>query len=129
MAREKDLDLVEISPNANPPVAKIISWSKFKYELSKKKKESKGKSIEQKEMWFSATIEKGDLDHKLGRIKEFLSKKHPVKITIKTRGRTPRERILEVMNRIIEELKDSIQYDNNAKFEGRNYIAIVRPIK
>lgn len=129
MAEEKGLDLIEVAPNAKPPVTKIMSWSKFKYDQSKKRKESKNKSIEQKEMWFKVNIEQGDLDHKLKRVTEFLSKKHPVKLTIRPRGRVHRDNITDLMDRILEQIKDDISDDFRPKFEGRNYAAIVKPNK
>lgn len=129
IAQERELDLIELSPNAKPPVAKIMSWSKFKYDQSKKKKESKSKNIEQKEMWFKVFIEKGDLDHKLKRVKEFLAKKHPVKLTIRSKGRVSRENMLGLMDRIIEGLKEDAMYDSPPKYEGRNFAVIVKPVK
>lgn len=129
IAQERELDLIEVSPNANPPVAKIMSWSKFKYDLGKKKKESKSKSIEQKEMWFKVFIDKGDLEHKLKRVNEFLGKKHPVKLTIRAKGRVKRENMTELMTRILEMLGEEVVYDSIPKFEGRNYAIIVRPNK
>ncbi len=129
IAEERELDLIEVAPNANPPVAKIMSWSKFKYDQEKKRKESKGKSIDQKEMWFKVFIEKGDLDHKLKRVREFLKKKHPVKLTIRPKGRVSKDNITSLMDRILEDLGDEVVYDNRPKYEGRNYAIIVRPVK
>lgn len=129
LAMEKELDLIEVAPNATPPVTKIMSWSKFKYTQEKKKKESKGKSIDQKEMWFKVFIEKGDMEHKLKRVREFLKKKHPVKLTIRPKGRVSRENITGLMTRILENLGDEVIYDNQPKYEGRNYAIIVRPAK
>lgn len=131
LAVEKDLDLVEVSPNAKPPVAKILEWSKFKYDMEKKKKESKGKNTEMKEMWFQAYIGKGDLEHKLKRIEEFLDKKHQVKLTVRParRKRYDREALIKLMNRIMGSLGKSVKFEGNAKFEGRNYAIIVTPVK
>jgi translation initiation factor IF-3 len=106
-----------------------MSLSKFKYEQNKKKRETQHKPIEQKEMWFGVGIDAGDLEHKIKRIQEFLDKKHAVKLTIKARGRVSSSVITELMKRVLELLKDTSSYDENAKFEGRNYTAIVRPIK
>lgn len=130
MANERDLDLIEISPKANPPVAKIMSWSKYKYELSKKKKENKkNKSIEQKEMWFKAFIEDGDLQHKLKKVKQFLAKKHPVKIQIRAVGRATPDLMRNLMKKILKELEEDIQTDGTYKKEGRNLSTILRPKK
>lgn len=129
-AQERDLDLIEISPKANPPVAKIMSWSKFKYELTKKKKErKKNKGAEQKEMWFKAFIDEGDLNHKLKRVEDFLKKKHPVKIQIRATGRTTTEHLQTLMNKILERLEDKIESDSRPKREGRNLSIILRPKK
>ena len=131
IATEKELDLIEVSPNAKPPVTKIMSWSKFKYNYNKRRKESKKKAIEQKEMWFKTYIDTGDLDHKLKRVREFLEKKHPVKITIRAKGRPSRENMKNLMTKILEKLKDNIkeEEDSRPKFEGYNYSIIVRPVK
>jgi translation initiation factor IF-3 len=69
MAKQRELDLVLISPVAVPPVAKIVSWSKYKFDLSKKKKAQKGKTSEQKGMWIKPFIDEADLAHKLKRVK------------------------------------------------------------
>lgn len=130
IAREKGLDLIEVSPNADPPVAKILSWSKFKYQQEKKKKENKGKSIEMKEMWFKAFIGDGDFGHKITRVKEFLTKKHPVKISIRGKGRVHDAQLWALLERIKIALLDSILEGlEEPKKEGRNIIWIVRPIK
>lgn len=129
LSREKDLDLIEISPKANPPVAKLMEWSKYKYEISKKRKEArKNKSVEQKEMWFKAFIDKGDLNHKLKKVDEFLTKKHPVKVQIRSVRRSNRNHLKDLMNRILKILGEAVVYDP-PKFEGRNFSVIVRPNK
>lgn len=131
IAREADLDLIEISPKANPPVAKIMAWSKYKYEITKKKKEAKkNKSAEQKEMWFKAFIDEGDLDHKLKKVTEFLAKRHPVKIQIRPVGRTPNDQMLDLIRRILEKLEGKFEpNEESPKREGRNFSLILRPKK
>ncbi|MCA9383819.1 translation initiation factor IF-3, partial [Candidatus Dojkabacteria bacterium] len=130
IARNKELDLVEVSPQANPPVAKILEWSKFKYQLEKKLKESKSKRVDQKEMWFKAYIDTGDLKHKVKKVTEFLAKKHPVKLTIRAKGRTDRSNMETLINKILVELEGYIEeVVDKPKFEGRNLSIIVRPIK
>lgn len=130
MAMESELDLIEISPKANPPVAKIMSWSKYKYILEKKKKEQKkNKSAEQKEMRFKVFIEEGDLQHKLKKVEEFLQKKHSVKLQIRAVGRSKDEHLRNLMTHIIEELKEKCLTDGIAKKEGRNLSIIVKPKK
>ncbi|KXK26523.1 MAG: Translation initiation factor IF-3 [candidate division WS6 bacterium OLB20] len=127
IARERELDLIEVAPNANPPVAKIYDWSKFKYQQDKKRKENKSKSIEQKEMWFKSFIDTGDMLHKIKKVKEFLEKKHPVKITIRGKGRVTRDHMYQVMDEILAELEGYIKYDGRPKLSGRNMSLIVRP--
>jgi len=129
-AREVGMDLILVSPNAKPPVAKIYSWSKFKYQQEKKKKDNKSKSAEQKEIWFSCFIGQGDLEHKIARLTEFLDKKHPVKITIRARGRVTYLQEKQLLDRIIAIIHDNIEeIVDRPKQEGRHLTLIVRPIK
>lgn len=128
-AQESELDLVVVSPNAKPPVAKIMPWSKFKYEQEKKRKDSRGKNVTLKEMWFKSFIGDNDLNHKLKKVNEFLDKKHPVKLTIKAKGRVNRDQTKDLLERILEKLGDKIEYENKPKFQGRNLSLIVRPSK
>jgi len=128
LAEKVSLDIVEVSPNAKPPVAKIMSWSKFKYKQSKKRKGSKSKKTEQKEMWFKSFIAVGDLKHKVKKVREFLTKKHPVKITVRGKGRISSTQMNDLMKSILTELQDLIEIDSRPKFQGRNLTLIVRPI-
>lgn len=130
LAQSKDLDLVEVAPKARPPVCKIMSWSKFKYDLSKKKKSSsKGKSKEIKEMWFTPYIGDGDLKHKLTKVEEFLQKNHPVKITIRVRGRVQKEAITSQLNKILKLLEDKSETDEKPRIAGRNLSILIFPKK
>lgn len=130
IAEDSGLDLIEISPKANPPVAKIMSWSKYKYEQGKKLKEQhKNKAAEMKEMWFKAFIEEGDLQHKLKKVEEFLEKKHPVKLTIRAKGRVTREHMDGLIKRIMELLADKCEVDGNIRHDRFNISVIVRPKK
>lgn len=129
LARERGLDLIEVAPGSMPPVTKIMSWNKFKYEQEKKKKDSKGKSIDQKEMWFKAFIGENDLDHKLKKVKEFIGKKHPVKLTIRAQGRVTPEIISNLMKRILLKLEEIAESDGSPKSQGRNVSVIVKPRK
>jgi len=130
MAREKGLDLVEVSPNSRPPVCKIMSWSKFKYELSKKRKgSSKGKAKEMKEMRFSPYISDGDVNHKLKKVNEFLDKKHPVKLTIRVKGRVQYEVVSNQLNKILGLLQGRYETDQGPRREGRNLTQLIFPIK
>ena len=130
LAGERGLDLVEVSPNAKPPVAKVLEWSKFKYELSKKRKDSKGKTAELKEMWFQNFIGEGDLKHKMKKVIDFLKKRHQVKLTVRParRKRYNRDAMRKLMDKILKELGDSVKSEDNPKFEGRNYVIIVTPV-
>lgn len=125
-AREQELDLVLIAPNLVPPVARILSWSKFKYEQSKKKKDNKGHKSETKEMWFKPKIEEGDIAHKLKRVKEFIEKGDRVKITVKVKGRVLREQVIETMERIKRAVSEFAEVEGNPKFEGRNFTAFIK---
>ncbi len=129
-AQEKGLDLIEIAPNANPPVCKIMSYSKYKYEQSKKDREAnkKNRHKEIKEIRFKPFIGIGDYNNKINKIKEFLGDHHRVKIVIRQTGRGNVENSRILMNRIIESLKDDAKIENIPKQEGRNTIAQVQPI-
>lgn len=129
MAMSKELDLIEVAPNADPPVTKIMSWSKFQYEQNKKRKESKSRTIEQKEMWFKAFIGDGDLFHKLKKVKEFIDTKHPVKISIRSKGRVSRDHLKSLMDRIIQETSEYAEADGTVKYQGRNIGIIIKPRK
>lgn len=130
MAKERELDLVEVAPKEHPPVCKIISWSKFRYDLSKKKKATiKRKSIELKEMRFSPFTDEGDKAHKLKRVTEFLSKKHPVKLTVRVKGRVHKEMVTSQLDSILEQLKGKYETDQTPVFQGRNLTITVFPTK
>ncbi len=130
-AKERGLDLIEVATNADPPVARVQSWSKFKFELLKKEKQTKkhSKSKELKEMWFHPLIGKNDLDHKLKRVKEFLEEKHNVKLVIKMQGRVNYELGKSLMNNIITALAEDSIVDTAPKYEAKQILAIVRPGK
>lgn len=126
-AREAGLDLVLINPQSDPPVAKIVSWSKFKYEQTKKRKSQKANKSEVKEMWFKPFIEDSDLQHKVERVAEFLKKGSKVKITVRAKGRSPRDKMEEVMKKVIELLAEAGEPEGNNKFEGRNIATYIKP--
>ena len=128
MAREAEMDLVEVAPNASPPVCKIISWSKFKYEQSKKTKGSTSKT-QMKEVRFGAMIGEFDRGHKTKRIKEFLTDKYMVRIMVRTPGRVKVDQSKLVMNKVIEDIFEYGELDSPVKFEGRSVVAIVKPLK
>jgi len=132
LARESELDLIEIAPTATPPVCKITSWSKFKYEYSKKQKSTKQHSSQLKEMWFKPLTGPGDMEHKVKKIKDFLDDKHKVKITVKpgrTGNRLSKDIYFDLIRRVIEELKDHAEVETQPKLEGRNVYAIIKSSK
>ena len=132
IAREQELDLIEIAPMAKPPVCKIISWSKFKYEYSKKQKSTKQHTAELKEMWFKPRTDIGDLLHKVKKIQDFLNDKHKVKITVKP---SPSDRRLDksfyfaLIKKVLEELGEEAEVETPARIEGRNVYAIIKSKK
>lgn len=132
LAKEKELDLVEVAPNQKPPVCKIMSYSKFKYEEKKKARKGKirGKAKDLKEMRFSPNIGEGDLQHKLNRIKEFLRKGHKVKITIFFKGRrTGPEPGNVLVEKILTGLKENCTIEQALKRQGRRWFMTVAPLK
>lgn len=133
IAEEKDLDLVLISPNAKPPVCKIMDLGKFIYEQSKKEKEAKKKQkvVGIKEIRVSPTIEEHDIGIKANNAKKFLIDGDKVKITVRFRGREADyshigRRILDNFN---SKLEDVCIVERSAKLEGRNMTMILAPKK
>jgi translation initiation factor IF-3 len=129
LARSQGKDLVEIVPTAKPPVAKIIEWSKFKYDAKKKKKGQKSKSQEQKEIWFKAFIGDGDIDHKMKKVREFVEDGHRVKLTIRRKGRVNPDQFKELMVKLLAKIDEFASIMTEAKFEGGNYAAVIGPKK
>lgn len=129
LARQKEMDLVLINPSGEPPVAKIIDWSKFKYEVSKKKRQTKSKSVEVKEMWFKPFIESGDIEHKIAKVISFLQKGDKVKLTVRPRGRVPREKVREALNKVLSGLQEVAETESEPKQEGNNLSVVVKQKK
>ncbi len=131
MAREKELDLVEVSPKAQPPVARIMDYGKFKYQTAKRAAEAKKKQtiIQVKEMKLGLKIEEHDLQFKLKHLREFLSEGDKVKITIMFRGREVlhRDKGEQLASKVIDALKDVSDVEQRPKFDGRNIIIIFAP--
>lgn len=125
-AREAGLDLVLVSPDANPPVAKIIDWSKFKYEQTKKAKSSKGHQVKNKEWWFKPNIADNDMLIKVNRIIEFVSKGNTAKLTIRAAKRVPKEQMYDTMTRLREMLKDKVEEISEVRSEGRNLVINIK---
>ena len=131
-AKEEGLDLIEISPNANPPVCKIMDMGKYKYDLKKKANlaKKKQKIVALKEIKLRPGTDVHDYNFKIKNAKKFLSKGDKVKFTVKFKGREMQHINLgkDLMNRIIEDAKDVGKVETNPKFEGRQMIMIIQPI-
>ncbi|OYQ67485.1 translation initiation factor IF-3 [Aerococcus sp. 1KP-2016] len=123
-ADDVNLDLVLVSPNAKPPVARIMDYGKYRYEQQRKEREQRqnSKQISLKEVRLSPTIEKNDFDTKLRQARKFLEKGDKVKASIRFRGRaiTHKEIGREVLERFAEELKDIAEVEQRPKMEGRS---------
>lgn len=133
LAAQKDLDLVKISPNANPPVCKIADYNKTVYEKAKKDKEAKKsqKIVTLKEVRLSVKIEEHDLNTKIKNAHKFLSDGNKVKASIRFKGRQQKytEDGTEVMNRFTEGIQDVGIIDKAPAIEGRTMIMVVNPKK
>ena len=130
MARDAGLDLVEISPNANPPVVKIIDWGKYQYQKMKEQSRAKkkAKSSELKQIRLGLKIGENDLNIKVRKVLELLEDGDRVKIMIVFRGREMAHKEIgtELMNRIIEKLGDQVIVDGKSQMSGRNLTFMVR---
>ena len=131
LAEEQHLDLVEVAPKARPPVCRIMDFGKYRYEQQKREKEArkKQKVITIKEVKLRPNIEQHDYEVKLKHAMRFLGEGNKVKVTIMFRGRELSHPELgqEILDRVAEDLKDSIIVDRKPKLEGRNIIMIVAP--
>ena len=131
IAYEKDLDLVEIAPNAKPPVCKIMDYGKYKYklEVSQKGKKKKQTQIVVKEIKLRPKIDKNDLDTKKKHIEKFLKNGNKVKVTIMFRGREiiHKEIGKKLLNYIVEELEGMCIVEQNPKLEGYNMVMLLSP--
>jgi len=130
-AAEHGLDLVEISPNATPPVCKIMDFGRYKYELTKKKQEAKKKqsSFQLKEIKVRPKTGDHDLETKLGHIRKFIGKKDKVKVTVMFRGReiTLKTRAEDILARIAAEVEEIATVEQMPKFEGRTMVMVLSP--
>ena len=130
-AKDFGLDLVEVSPNANPPVCKIMDYGRFKYEQTKKQQEAKKKqtTFQVKEIKLRPKTGEHDLMVKIGHIKKFLGKKDKVKVTVVFRGReiALSDRGRELLKFITEETAEISALEQTPKFEGRTMIMVLTP--
>jgi translation initiation factor IF-3 len=130
MAEDRGLDLVEISPNATPPVAKIVDWGKYNYQRTKQLQKNKknAKSLEVKQMRFGLKIGEHDLGVKLRKVTDFLETGHKVKITIVYRGREMAHKDLgfKLADKVIEGFGDMIIVDQQPQLAGKQLNFVIR---
>ena len=128
-AQEVDLDLIEVSPNASPPVCKISNFGKMKYEIQKKAADAKKKQkvVELKEIKMTINIGKGDYDTKIRHTKEFIEKGNKVKISIKMKGReiTHRDLAEKMMQDIVNDTSIFAKPEVNPRLEGMQMVVIL----
>lgn len=133
MAEEQDVDLVEISPTAKPPVCKLMDFGKYKYEQAKKRDEAKKKQkqVQIKEIKFRPGTDDGDYNIKMRKVKEFLQDGDKVKITLRFRGREMAHQEIgaQLLERIKAELTEEAQIEHFPKMEGRQMVMMVAPKK
>jgi translation initiation factor IF-3 len=132
-ARELDLDLVEVAPQANPPVCRIMDYGKFKYERDIRQKEARKKQsrTELKEIKFRPKIDAHDYGTKKGHVERFLRGGHKVKVTIMFRGREMTHTDLgrKILDRLVGDLGEMVTVESMPKQEGRNMIMVISPNK
>ena len=131
IAKNKEMDVVEVSPNTTPPVCRIMDYGKYIFEQKKKTQGSKKKQkiIHVKEIKFRPLIEDGDYNVKLGKIINFLEQGDKVKVSLWFRGREMRHTELgkNLLNRVCEDIKNISLIEQEAEFEGRQLIMVVAP--
>ncbi len=131
LASEKNLDLVNISPNANPPVCKILDYGKYRYDLQKKEKEAKKKQkqTQVKEIRLSTFIEEHDISVKAATAAKFLKDGDKVKVSLRFRGREKdyASTGFEVMRKFSEFISEAGNIEKKPEFEGRSLIMVVTP--
>ena len=129
-AEDAGLDLVEISPNANPPVAKIIDWGKFQYQKIKDQQRNKraAKVGDLKQMRFGLNIGAGDLEVKLRKIRDFLANGHKVRIQVVYKGREMAHKEIgyELIQKITDQLEEEAILEQKPQMAGRNLSVVIR---
>ena len=130
IAEDAGVDLIEISPNAAPPVAKVVDWGKYQYQKTKEQQKNKKRSkpVELKQMRMGLKIGANDLEIKLRKIREFLSNGHKVKILVVFRGREMAHQELgfQMINQIIAKLEEYAILEQKPQMAGRNLSIVVR---
>lgn len=133
IAEQSELDLVLVSPNAKPPVARVIDYGKYRYEQQKREKEQRKnqKTVNVKEIRLSPTIDDHDFDTKMRQARSFIESEDKVKVSIRFRGRaiTHKEIGREVLMRFAEGMKDITDIQSHAKMEGRSMFMMLAPKK
>jgi len=133
LAEDSGLDLVEISPNADPPVCRIMDYGKFRYEASKKKSEAKKKQVRTsvKEVKFRPGTDIGDYNVKMKNLEKFISEGNKAKVTLRFRGRemAHRELGLEMLKRVEADLEELATVEQMPKMEGRQMVMVLAPKK
>lgn len=132
-AQSRELDLVEVAPQASPPVCRIMDYGKFRYEESQRIKESRRKTVQitMKEVKFRPKIGKGDFDTKVRHMVEFLEEGHKVKVTLQFRGREVAHPELgsKILDAVLQQLDGLAKVDTHARLEGRNMTMVLSPDK
>ncbi len=132
-AYEAGLDLVEVSPNADPPVCKILDYGKYKFEEQKRRAEirKKQKIIEIKEIQLRPGIDKNDFDVKMRSARKFIEEGDKLKVTLRFRGRelSHQQLGMDVLNRVKESLQDVAKVEQHPKLEGKRVIMVMGPVK
>ncbi len=132
-AKDAGLDLVKISPNAKPPVCKIVDYGKYRYEQARRAKEAKKKqkTIETKEIRLSPNIDTNDLNTKVNQARKFLQKGNKIKVSLRFRGREMAHKDVgrEILNSFYEQLEDISNVDKPAKMEGRSMVMFLSATK
>ncbi|TNF33222.1 MAG: translation initiation factor IF-3 [Gammaproteobacteria bacterium] len=133
MAAEAELDLVEVSPNAEPPVCRIMDYGKYKFEINKKQQaaKKKQKQVQIKEIKFRPRTEEGDYQTKLRKLREFLEEGDKAKVTLRFRGReiAHQELGLQQLERVGKDLEDIAVIEQVPKMEGRQMVMMLSPKK
>lgn len=131
IAEQENLDLVLVAPKAKPPVAKVMDYGKYRFELQKKQREArkKQKTVNVKEVRLSPTIDTNDFNIKMKNARKFLAKGDKVKVSIRFRGRaiTHKDIGREVLSRFAEETKDVASVESKAKMDGRSMFLMLAP--
>ncbi|MEM9304317.1 MAG: translation initiation factor IF-3 [Pseudomonadota bacterium] len=133
IAREREMDLVEVVPNADPPVCRIMDYGKFKFEQSKKAQAArkKQKQVQVKEVKFRPNTDQGDYNTKIGHVRRFIEHGDKVKVSLRFRGRemAHQDLGLKLLKRVEEEMGEEITVEQRPQMEGRVMVMMLAPKK